>query len=123
LRGVVVLSVFALAASAGAQASGHSTVVGAALGVASYEGFALAGYGFESFYELGFHFSGDIYRNEGRLTHLVTADITTTKSIIERDELPYTDWAIEPIYDGTNEHPVRVPSVGLPSRRYRAFNN
>lgn len=95
MRGVVVLSTFALTVCAGAQGSCHSNVVGAALGVATYEGFALAGYGFESFYEVGFHFSGDFYRNEGRLTHLVTFDITATRSIIERDEHP---WAIEPIY-------------------------
>jgi len=91
LRGVAVLNVLALAAFAGAQASDHSTVLGAALGVATYEGFALAERGwldrFESFYDVGFHFSGDFYRNAGRLTHLVTFDFAATRVLLARNGL------------------------------------
>jgi hypothetical protein len=75
------LPVLALAAAAGAwgQAGEHSTLVGASFGAASYEAFGQVEDEYKSSYNVGFCLGADFYRNDGRLTHLVTLDFAATE--------------------------------------------
>ena len=78
LRTVCATTLVAVAL-AGAQGLGHSTLVGGAIGVATYEAFAAPAGELESSYNVGFHFGADFYRNDGRVTHLVTFDFAATE--------------------------------------------
>jgi hypothetical protein len=71
--------VLAAAAAAYAQEFEHSTLVAGALGATSYEAFGRVAREMESSYNVGFHLGADLYRNDGRLTHLVTFDFAATE--------------------------------------------
>jgi hypothetical protein len=77
------------AALAGAQGLGHSTLVGGALGVATYEAFAVVAGELESSYNVGFHFGADFYRNAGRVTHLVNFDYVSAKDYYGSDPIKF----------------------------------
>jgi len=77
------------AALAGAQGMGNSTLVGGALGVATYEAFAVVGGELESSYNVGFHFGADFYRNDGRVTHLVNFDYVSAKDYFGYDPIKF----------------------------------
>ena len=79
MRNRVLVVVLAAAAAACAQEFEHSTLVAGALGATSYEAFGEVARERESSYNVGFHLGADIYRNDGRLTHLVTFDFAATE--------------------------------------------
>ena len=79
MRNRVLVIVLAAAAAAYAQEFEHSTLVAGALGATSYEAFGRVAREMESSYNVGFHLGADLYRNDGRLTHLVTFDFAATE--------------------------------------------
>jgi hypothetical protein len=74
---VIVLAL--AAAAAFAQEFEHSTLVAGALGATSYEAFGRVGGEIESSNKVGFHLGADLYRKDGRVTHLVTFDLAATE--------------------------------------------
>ncbi len=84
MRNRVLVIVLAAAAAASAQEFEHSTLVASALGATSYEAFGPVEGVMESSYNVGFHFGADLYRNDGRLTHLVAFDFAATEDYYGR---------------------------------------
>jgi len=79
MRNRVLVVVLAAAAASYAQELEHSTLVGGALGATSYEAFGRVEGKMESSYNVAFHLGADFYRNDGRVTHLVTFDLAATE--------------------------------------------
>ncbi|HUV86618.1 MAG TPA: hypothetical protein VMX79_05845 [bacterium] len=79
MRNRVLVVVLAAAAASYAQELEHSTLVGGVLGAASYEAFGVVDAARESSYNVAFHLGADFYRNDGRVTHLVTFDLAATE--------------------------------------------
>jgi hypothetical protein len=77
LTAATLVAVTAIAAAA--QEFEHSTLVAGALGATSYEAFGRVEGVMESSYNVGFHLGADLYRNDGRLMHLVTFDFAATE--------------------------------------------
>lgn len=79
MRNWVLVVILAAAAAAWGQSFEHSTLAAGALGATSYESFGVVGGEMESSYNVAFHLGADLYRNDGRLTHLVTFDLAATE--------------------------------------------
>lgn len=79
MKRIAVIVALAAASLAAAQGIDHSYLVGGAFGAASYETYALVEGEVERTYEVGFHTGGDLYRNDGRVTHLVSFDYFSTQ--------------------------------------------
>lgn len=79
MRNWVLVVVLAAATASYAQELAHSTLVGGVLGAASYEAYGRVEGKMESSYNVAFHLGADFYRNDGRVTHLVTFDLAATE--------------------------------------------
>lgn len=79
MKRIAVIVALAAAPLAAAQGGDHSYLVGGAFGAASYEAYGLSGDAVERSYKVGFHMGGDLYRNDGRVTHLVSFDYFSTQ--------------------------------------------
>lgn len=79
MKWIAVFVALAAAPLAAAQGIDHSYLVGGAFGAGSYEAYTVTGGVVERSYEVGFHMGGDFYRNDGRVTHLVSFDYFSTK--------------------------------------------
>jgi hypothetical protein len=79
VKRIAVFAALAAATFAAAQGIDHSYLVGGAFGAGSYEAYTVTGGAVERSYEVGFHMGGDFYRNDGRVTHLVSFDYFSTK--------------------------------------------
>jgi hypothetical protein len=76
---IAAAGAFTAASAAHAREAEHSTLVGGAFGVTSYEAYGEVRNVMESSYNVGFHLGADFYRDEGYLTHLVTFDFAATE--------------------------------------------
>lgn len=79
MKRIAVIVALAAAPLAAAQGVDHSYLVGGAFGAGSYEAYTITGGAVERSYEVGFHMGGDFYRNDGRVTHLVSFDYFSTQ--------------------------------------------
>jgi hypothetical protein len=105
VRRIAVFVALAAAPLAAAQGMDHSYLVGGALGAGSYEAYAVTGGAVERSYEVGFHMGSDLYRNDGRVTHLVSFDYFSTKD--------YSGTASIKIFDFTYNLPIFLASGPL----------
>ena len=80
MKRIAVIAALAVASVATAQGAGDSYLVGAAFGAGSYEAYALSATEVESSYNVGFHMGADVYRNDGRVTHLVSFDYLSAQN-------------------------------------------
>jgi hypothetical protein len=105
VKRIAVIAALAAAALAAAQGIDHSYLVGGAFGAGSYETYAISGSVVERSYEVGFHVGGDLYRNDGRVTHLVSFDYFSTQD--------YSGLAPIKIFDFTYNVPIFFTSGPL----------
>jgi hypothetical protein len=105
VKRIAVIAALAAASLATAQGVDHSYLVGGAFGAGSYEAYTVAGGAVERSYEVGFHMGGDFYRNDGRVTHLVSFDYFSTQD--------YYGVAPIKIFDFTYNVPVFLTSGPL----------
>lgn len=105
MKRIAVIVALAAAPFAAAQGGDPSYLVGAALGAGSYEAYTLTGGVVERSYEVGFHVGTDFYRNDGRVSHLVSFDYLSTQD--------YYGVASIKIFDFTYSAPIFLTSGPL----------
>ena len=105
MKRIAVIVALAAASLAAAQGIDHSYLVGGAFGAASYEAYDLPRDAVERTYEVGFHMGGDLYRNDGHVTHLVSFDYFSTQD--------YSGFAAIKIFDFTYNLPIYFTSGPL----------
>ena len=80
MKRIAVIAALAAASLAMAQGVDHSYLVGGAFGAGSYEAYAISAGEVERAYKVGFHMGSDLYRNDGRVTHLMSFDYFSTQN-------------------------------------------
>lgn len=102
------IAALAAASLAAAQGVENSYLVGGAFGAGSYEAYTISAGAVERAYKVGFHLGSDLYRNDGRVTHLMSFDYFSTQDYYD-DPVKIFDFSYNlPIYITTG---VLQPAV------------